>query len=142
MNIANYTQVTCSSHTPDNQNWLGYGFPHNAVLGATRLQSRKQNKLLLAWMACSGHGFAQPHVNWVALDINNNFNLLSQNQVWNANYAYGYPAFAVNSNGEIGMSMEYGGAAITRITSWGSGVITSCMLRRQVTSERVASEIT
>ena len=109
VNVASYTQGTCKSLTPDNQNWLGYGFPHNAVLGATRLQSRKQNQLLLAWMACSGHGFSQAHVNWVALDINNNFNVLSQNQVWNANYAYGYPAFAVNSNGDIGMSMEYGG---------------------------------
>jgi|HubBroStandDraft_5_1064220.scaffolds.fasta_scaffold12176_2 hypothetical protein len=109
VNIANYTQGTCSSLTPDQKNWFSHGFPRNAVLGATRLQSRKQNELLLAWTACSGHGFSQPHVNWVALDLNNDFKVISQNQVWNANYAYGYPAFGVNSNGDIGMSLEYGG---------------------------------
>jgi len=29
--------------------------------------------------------------------------------VWNPNYAYGYPAFGVNSNNQLGMSLEWGG---------------------------------
>jgi hypothetical protein len=99
---------------PDRQNWtksLSY-FPWSCVVGATRLVSdsnRQKNQLLFAWSACSGLGFPQPHVQWVALDRNNNFALISQQQIWNANYAYGYPAFVVNSNNDIGMSLEFGG---------------------------------
>ena len=112
-----------SSLTPDKQNWTGIKtpklteglcyFPANGLVGATRLVSsgnnRQQNQVLFAWSACSGLGFPQPHVQWVALDRNNNFALISQQQIWNANYAYGYPAFAVNSNNDIGMSLEFGG---------------------------------
>lgn len=103
-----------SSLTPDTQDWLNYlsGFPGNAVLGATRLvspDSKRQNQVLFAWSACAGSGFPQAQVQWVALDVNNNFHLVSQQQVWNANYAFAYPAFAVNSNGDIGMSLEFGG---------------------------------
>jgi hypothetical protein len=108
---------SCSSTTPDKQDWLNKlltSFPGNAVLGATRLigngdAKRKQNELLLAWTACAGSNFPQPQVQWVALDVNNNFNLISQQQIWNPNYAFAYPAFGVNANNDIGMSLEWGG---------------------------------
>jgi hypothetical protein len=107
---------SCSSTTPDGQDWLNKlltSFPGNAVLGATRLiganDRNKQNELLLAWTACAGSNFPQPQVQWVALDVNNNFNLLSQQQIWNPNYAFAYPAFGVNANNDIGMSLEWGG---------------------------------
>jgi len=41
--------------------------------------------------------------------VNNNFNLISQQQIWNPNYAFAYPAFGVNANNDIGMSLEWGG---------------------------------
>jgi hypothetical protein len=40
-------------------------------------------------------------VQWIALD--------SQQQVWNSGYAFAYPAFAVNTQNAIGMSLEWGG---------------------------------
>jgi hypothetical protein len=45
----------------------------------------------------------------IAVDRSNNFNVITQQQIWNSNYAYAYPAFASNSNGEVGLSLEYGG---------------------------------
>lgn len=104
---------SCSSKTPDGQDWLNKlmtSFPGTAVLGATRLTgSKRQNELLLAWSACAGSGFPQPQVQWVALDLNNNYNVLSQQQIWNPDYAFAYPAFGVNANNDIGMSLEWGG---------------------------------
>ena len=102
-----------TSTVPGNINWLGMsgGFPGNAVLGLARSKSNsdKRSLLYLAWTGAVGNGFAQPQVQWIALDINNNFALVSQQQVWNPNYAFAYPAFAVNSQDQIGMSMEAGG---------------------------------
>lgn len=107
---------SCSSQTPDSQDWLNKlltSFPGNAVLGATRLvvgnDRQKLNQLLLAWTACAGSGFPQPQVQWVALNLNNNFSKVSQQQIWNPNYAFAYPAFGVNANNDIGMSLEWGG---------------------------------
>jgi hypothetical protein len=104
-----------TSVTPDNQDWLTKlrNFPGNAVLGGTRVSSsagkRGIDQIWFAWPAPSGNGFKQPHVQWVALDRNNNFNLITQAQIWNSSYAFSYPAFASNSNGEVGMSLEFGG---------------------------------
>ncbi len=103
-----------TSKAPDGQDWLAKlsNFPNNAVLGLARSSAgdnKRSNQLYLAWTGSIGSGFPQPQVQWIALDINNNFALVSQQQVWNPGYAYAYPAFAVNSQGAIGMSLEWGG---------------------------------
>lgn len=109
------TSSSCSSTSPDGQDWLNKlmtSFPGTAVLGATRLVGAgksRQNELLLAWSACAGSGYPQPQVQWVALDVNNNFNLISQQEIWNPGYAFAYPAFGVDANNDIGMSLEWGG---------------------------------
>ena len=88
------------------------GFPGNAVLGLARSNDNsKENRIYLAWTGAVGNGFKQPQVQWIALNRDNNFALVSQQQVWNASYAYAYPAFYVNANGDIGMSLEYGGGS-------------------------------
>jgi hypothetical protein len=102
-----------TSTTPDGNDWLNKlsGFPGNAVLGLARSGGGRDagNLLYLAWTGAIGNGFKQPQVQWVALDVNDNFSLVSQQQVWNPGYAYAYPAFAVNSQNQIGMSLEWGG---------------------------------
>ena len=104
-----------TSTTPDNQDWLTKlsNFPGNAVLGLARSSAagdnKRTNQLYLAWTGAIGNGFKQPQVQWISLDINNNFALVSQQQVWNSGYAYTYPAFAVNSQNALGMSLEWGG---------------------------------
>lgn len=104
-----------TSKVPDGNDWLNKmsGFPGNAVMGLVRSggsgDNRRLNQLYLAWTGAIGNGFKRPQVQWIALDLNNNFSLVSQQQVWNASYAYAYPEFAVNSNNELGMSLEWGG---------------------------------
>lgn len=102
------------STSPDGQDWLTKlrNFPVNAILGSTRVQlsgRRKVNQIWFAWGAPAGSNFRQPHVQWVALNRDNNFSLITQQQIWNSSYAFSYPALAVNSNGEVGLSLEYGG---------------------------------
>lgn len=119
VSIGSWPQTNSSnlmtSSTPDGQDWLNKlsGFPGNAVLGLARVNvqgdRRNLNQVILAWTGAKGGGFSQPQVQWIALDRNNNFSLVSQQQVWNPDYAFAYPAFAVNSNGALGMSLEFGG---------------------------------
>lgn len=99
-----------TSTSPDGQDWLTKlrDFPVNAVLGSTRVTARG-NQIWFAWGAPAGNNFRQPHVQWVALDRSNNFSLITQQQIWNSAYAFSYPALAVNSNGEVGLSLEFGG---------------------------------
>lgn len=124
-----------SSTTPDKQDWLNKlaGFPGNAVLAATRFGGSgdtkgRVNQLLLGWTAGSGGSFKQAQVQWVALDLNNNFKLVSQQQIWNASYAFAYPAFAVDASNEIGMSLEWGGGGNYEnhvVGFWGDYVVYS-----------------
>ncbi len=114
VNINSWNNGTMSSNTPDSQDWLTklQNFPGNAPLGATRLtqqNGKKVNQVWFAWTASSGGSYKQSHVVWVALDRDNSFNVVDQSKVWNNSYAFAYPAFASNSDGEIGMSLEYGG---------------------------------
>jgi len=106
-----------SSTTPDGQNWVNFlfnpttqnpggGFPSNSVLGSTRVS----NELWFAWSAGTDDNFPRAHVEMVKLDLDDNFNVLSQVQIWNNDYAFAYPALATNlCTGEVGFSMEYGG---------------------------------
>jgi len=114
--VGSWPNGTLSSLTPDNQDWLTklQNFPGNAVLGATRAFGGKAtkgpvNQIWFAWTASSGSGFKQAQVQWVALDRSHNFNVVAQSQIWNGGYAFAYPALGVNSDGEIGLSLEYGG---------------------------------
>lgn len=44
------------------------------------------------------------------LEINpSNYSVMSQWQIWNDSYAFTYPSLATNSNGEVGISLGWGG---------------------------------
>ena len=83
------------------------GFPGNGVIGATRVFG---NEVWFAWSAGTDGNFSKPHIEMVALDPSNSFHKDQQVQIWNSNYAFGYPSLSTNAcTGEIGMSFEYGG---------------------------------
>jgi hypothetical protein len=104
--ISSWANNALSSTTPDGQNWLAFGFPGNAPIGATR----SSNQIWFAWNAGTDDNFSQPHVELATLDRNNNFGVISREQIWNDNYAFAYPALTTNTcTGEIGLSLEYGG---------------------------------
>ena len=104
--ISSWPNNTLTSTTPDNQDWLRFGFPGSSVIGATR----SSNELWFAWNAGTDNNFQQPHVQMVTLDRGNNFRKTQQVQIWNNSYAFAYPALATNvCTGEIGLSLGFGG---------------------------------
>lgn len=106
--ISSWAQSGLTSNTPDNVDWMNKlsGFPGNGVIGATRVG----NQIWFAWSAGTDNNFPQPHVEIVTLDRSNNFNKVQQLQIWNPDFAFGYPALATNiCTSEVGFSMEFGG---------------------------------
>jgi hypothetical protein len=112
-----------TSLTPDGKDWLNDCAPGN-VLGLTRRRYVdviwQHDEVWFAWTAGSDPGlsifgievrpaFEQAHVEVVVLDRNDNFNLITQEQIWTNNNAYAYPALCTNSNGDVGLSLEAGG---------------------------------
>ncbi|HSK73399.1 MAG TPA: hypothetical protein VK892_17005, partial [Pyrinomonadaceae bacterium] len=115
ININSWQNGTISSTTPSGVNWLAgacpatgcgtnNGFPGLAVHGLTR----RNNEVWLAWTASAGGGFQNPHVQVVKLGLPG-YNVIEQMQIWNNDYAFAYPAFATNSDNEVGISLAWGG---------------------------------
>jgi hypothetical protein len=125
-----------SSTTPGGTNdWLAFGFPGNAVLGSTQRinPTTRTSELWFAWTA--GHqlsngnscGFAQTHTEIVVLNATS-FAKINQLQIWNPTIAFAYTDLASNSNGEIGLSLGYGGGgneASHAIGFWGDFIVYS-----------------
>lgn len=99
-----------SSLTKDCQNWLARTGP-GRMRGAARFKGTNKDHIWFAWTASSGDSFPQPHVRWVELNPKNNFNIVDHGHISNNNFAFGYPALATNSSGELGMGLEAGGGS-------------------------------
>jgi hypothetical protein len=81
------------------------------IIGATR----RGNELWFAWTAASGDGghggfsFPFAHVQVVRFDLGADYKRVDQFAVWNGDHAYAYPSLATNSDGEVGISLAWGG---------------------------------
>jgi len=108
--VRNWPNATLSSSGPNGNNWFGWGFPNNAAIGATR----RLNELWFGWTASSGRGaptgfdFPHPHVQIVKLNISG-WTVIEQMQVWNPDFAFGYPSLATNADNEVGIALGWGG---------------------------------
>jgi hypothetical protein len=90
---------------PDGRNWLG----------------RCDERITTAWQAGEAIGFAwtaaqdekfrQPHVRVVLLD-EETYGVIAEPDIWRPNYAYAYAAACPNANGEVAVSLFYGGGAM------------------------------
>ena len=108
--VRNWPNGALSSSGPNGNNWFGWGFPNNAVIGITR----RLNELWLGWTASNGDGgsggfnFPHPHVQIVKINIAG-WTVIEQMQVWNPDLAFGYPSLATNSDNEVGIALGWGG---------------------------------
>lgn len=83
------------------------------------------NSAYFAWNASSGGGFPSPHVQIAKINTNT-FTLESQMQIWNPDFAFAYPYFETNAEGELGMIVAFGGGpfnASSGVGVWGDFVI-------------------
>src|SRR2546421_6992490 len=122
-----------SSRVPRGSDWLAFGFPGNAVLGSTLRSSQSGNELWFAWGA--GHAmatrtpgtcaFPQSHIQIEVLRASD-YTPISQMQVWNRSLAFAYPSLASNPNGDVAMSLGYGGGgnhAAHAVGFWGDFLV-------------------
>jgi len=97
------------SKTPDNKPWIAtYG---GSVIGEAR-GGQNGGSLWFAWAAGRGSGqlawLAQPHIELVEIRAPA-LAFVSQRAIWNPSYAFAYPALMTNSNGQLAISMAWGG---------------------------------
>lgn len=104
VNIQAWSDGDYSSRTPDGVNWLGK--QDSRITGVTVAGT----DLWLAWAAgkLPGAGRPEPYVEVVRIDTST-FTLISQPSVFNTQFAYSYPALAANGEGEVGISLAFGG---------------------------------
>jgi hypothetical protein len=99
-----------TSAAPDFGDWIS---ADHRIIGSTRVN----NQLWFAWSAGSGDGghggfsFPQAHIQIAKFDLGNNYSLVEQMQVWNANTAFAYPCLTTNSDNEVGISLAWGGGS-------------------------------
>jgi hypothetical protein len=96
-----------SSKTPSGVDWCGGCW--SRVSGATW----QNGALWFSWMAPRSKSgetpfFPEPHTRVVSIS-SFSFTKISEMQVWNPKYAFGYSALAVNSDLEIGIAVAWGG---------------------------------
>ncbi|MBI3805088.1 MAG: hypothetical protein HY282_15165 [Nitrospirae bacterium] len=109
VNINSWPNSDYSSITPSGVNWLSFGFPGGAVIGAARRGTLALDReLWFAWMAGRGGGFPHPHIQIVKIN-GNNFSVIEQTQVWNPDHAFAYPSLATNLGAEVGIALAWGG---------------------------------
>jgi hypothetical protein len=90
-----------------------------------RAAAIKGNSILFGWNASSGGGFPNAHVQIAEIN-KNSFTLANQMQIWNSGFAFAYPYFETNSQGELGMIVAFGGGsfnASSGVGVWGDFVV-------------------
>lgn len=90
-----------------------------------RAAAIRGNSAYFAWNASSGGGFPQAHVQIIEINTST-FTLANQMQIWNPDFAFAYPFFETNREGELGMITGFGGGtfnASSGVGVWGDFVI-------------------
>ena len=111
--VATWPNGTLSSTGPDGNDWLTKleSSMRFAVTGGVQ---RDNGNIALAWTASKGAGtaggfdFPNTHARVVEVDMAAQ-SVVSEMQVWNPDYAFAYPALAVNAQGELGIILGWGG---------------------------------
>jgi hypothetical protein len=98
------------SSASDSADWIS---EDHRILGATKVA----NQIWFAWAAASGKtgaggfDFPRAHVQIAKIDLTQDYKVVEQTQVWNADIAFAYPSLTTNSNNEVGISLAWGGGS-------------------------------
>ncbi|GAA1970202.1 hypothetical protein [Microbacterium deminutum] len=120
--IANWPLISGGNIVEAAKDWTDWISEDHRIIGA----ARQGNILWFAWAAGQGTGrtdgkgfsFTRAHIQIAKFDTSQNFKLVEQTQVWNADYAFAYPSLTTNSDDEVGISLAWGGP-----TSYGSHAV-------------------
>ncbi len=119
--INSWPNNTITSTAADGTDWLQDASWKTYI----RAAAVSGNSIYFAWNASSGGGFPEPHVQIVRIN-SSTFSLQQQMQIWNPDFAFAYPYFETNAEGELGMIVAFGGGdydASSGVGVWGDFVI-------------------
>ena len=100
---------------PDGNNWLG------RADGRVTAAWANADAIGFAWSSAQSGDFTFPHIRVVLLKPDS-LERVAQPHIWSPNFAFAYPAAAPNSDGVIGISLQYGGGS-TLFPSQAVGVL-------------------
>lgn len=119
--INSWPNNTITSTAADGTDWLQDASWKTYV----RAVAVRGNSVYFAWNASDGGGFPESHVQIVRINTNS-FTLQDQMQIWNPDFAFAYPYFETNAEGQLGMVVAFGGGpydASSGVGVWGDFVI-------------------
>jgi len=119
--INTWPNGTMTSIAADGTDWLSDASWKTYV----RAAAVYGNSAWFAWNAAAGGGFPEPHVQIAKINTNT-FTLESQMQIWNSDFAFAYPYFEMNAEGQLGMTVAFGGGTFdssSGVGVWGDFVI-------------------
>ena len=106
IDIDSWPNSTIKLNAPDGTDNFSFGWPGNAITGATR---RTNNEAWFAWNTSSNVNFKNAHIEVVEINTSN-FSKIAQWQIWNDAYGFADPYLATNGNSEVGIALAWGGA--------------------------------
>jgi hypothetical protein len=106
IDLDSWPNGTITLNAPDGVDNFSFGWPGNAITGATR---RTNTEVWFAWNTSSNANFKNAHVEVVEINTSN-FTKIAQWQIWNDAYAFVDPYLATNANSEVGIALAWGGA--------------------------------
>jgi hypothetical protein len=109
IDIDSWPNGTITLNAPDGVDNFSFGWPGNAITGATR---RTNTEVWFAWNTSSNANFKNAHVEVVEINTSN-FTKIAQWQIWNNDYAFVDPYLATNANSEVGIALAWGAAFTT-----------------------------
>lgn len=121
VNINSWPNATISSIAANGTDWLLDANWKTYI----RAAAVRDNRVYFAWNASAGNGFPQPHVQIVGINTST-WVREEQMQIWNPDFAFAYPYFEYNAQGELGMIVAFGGGpfnASSGVGVWGDFVI-------------------
>jgi uncharacterized repeat protein (TIGR01451 family) len=121
VSVNSWPNATMSSIAANGTDWLQDASWKTYV----RAAAVDSGSAYFAWNASSGGGFPQVHVQIARINTST-WTLQSQMQIWNPDFAFAYPYFEFNTEGQLGMIVAFGGGpynASSGVGVWGDFVI-------------------
>lgn len=121
VSIDSWPNGTISSIAANGTDWLS----DTASKTYVRAAVVQGDNIYFAWNAAKGGGFPQPHIQIVEIN-RSSFTKTNQMQIWNPNFAFAYPFFETDTQGELGMIVAFGGGsydASSAVGVWGDFVV-------------------
>jgi hypothetical protein len=97
-----WSESACSAPGPDGRDWLGRADGRITAAWTTT------DTIGFAWTAAKDDDYPYPHIR-VAIVDKKSKQVIAHPHLWSSDFAYAYPAVSPNADGQIGISLHFGG---------------------------------